>query len=56
MSVGEQQAGDCLSVDTVGVWRPIGFGVGSGVSKPVQLKGAGHDAHHVACTPQHADG
>ena len=56
MAIGQREAGDDLSVNSVGVWRPIHFCVGVGLSKPIELHRSRHESHHETGTPQHANG
>ena len=53
---GEQQAGDGLGVNAVGVGGPVGVGVGGGFSKPIQLHRSRGVPHQESRTPKHTDG
>ena len=48
---GQEETGGCLSVNTVGIRRPIHFGVSIGRTKPIQFEGSRGVTHHESGTP-----
>ena len=54
MAIGQREAGDDLSVNSVGVWRPIHFCVVLGLSKPIEFHRSRHVSHHEPSSPEHA--
>ena len=53
---GQQQTGHGLRIDAVGIGRPIGVGVGAGLTKPIQFHRSRGVPHQESCTPKCSNG